>query len=44
MAGIGTLSAGTIIGGSAMVGKKLKKKTDSERSNKKIKDQIVGED
>lgn len=44
VAGIGTLSAGTIIGGSAIVGKKLKKKTDSERSNKKIKDQIAGED
>lgn len=44
VAGIGTLGAGTVIGGSVVAGKKLKKKTDCDRSNKKIKDRIAGED
>lgn len=44
IARIGTLGAGTVIGGSVVAGKKLKKKTDCDRSNKKIKDQIAGED
>ena len=44
VAGIGTLGAGTVIGGSVVAGKKLKKKTDQDKSNSKIKDQIVGED